>query len=326
MRGGEPALEARAAVSGEAVFVGREHELRVLGERLERALAGSGSLVLVAGDPGIGKTRTLAEFALAARAGGALTLWGSSFEGDWHPPYGPWVEALGEVVRSLDPPRLRQDLGRGAPVLARLLPELGSTLGVVPAVVSLSPEEERFRLFDAVAQSLVAVARRQRVVLVLDDLHWTDRDSLQLLAYCGRFVARGGLVLVGAYRDAPLDLGHPLADTLAVLCRQAGYEHLALGGLSRGEVADYLARANRQPPPRRSSAPFTPRPVATRSTCGSCGGTWSTSAWPSSSTAAGCSPPRSATPACRRGSGTCSQGGWHGCPPRRARCCTRPPR
>jgi len=229
--------------------VGRERELRVLDGRLERALAGTGSLVMVAGDPGIGKTRTLGEFVETARARGALTPWGSSFEGDWHPPYGPWVEALGDVARSLDPARLRRDLGPGAPVLVRLLPELASTLGDVPAVVPLSPEEDRFRLFDAVAQFLVAAARRQPIVLALDDLHWTDRDSLQLLAYCGRFVARTGLVLVGAYRDARMDLGDPLADTLAVLSRQAEYEHLALGGLSRGEVADYLARANRQPPP-----------------------------------------------------------------------------
>jgi AAA ATPase-like protein len=81
--GGERALEARAAtVSGEAVFVGRERELRLLGGCLERALAGTGSLVLVAGDPGIGKTRTLGEFVATARVRGALALWGSSFEGD----------------------------------------------------------------------------------------------------------------------------------------------------------------------------------------------------------------------------------------------------
>jgi eukaryotic-like serine/threonine-protein kinase len=242
-------VEARTAAGGDASFVGREPELRVLGERLERALAGTGGLVLVAGEAGIGKTRMLGEFALTARERGALTLWGSSFEGDWHPPYGPWLEVLEDAVRSLDADRLRQALGRGAPVLARLLPELGPALGDLPEVASLSPEEERFRLFDAVAQFLVAVARRSPVVLVLDDLHWTDRDSLQLLAYCGRFVGRGGLLLAGAYRDAPLDLGHPLVDTLAVLCRQAGYEHLGLGGLSRGEVADYLARTTRQPPP-----------------------------------------------------------------------------
>jgi hypothetical protein len=167
-------LEARAAVGGDALFVGRGPELDALGGRLERALAGSGGLVLVAGEAGIGKTRMLAEFALAARERGALALWGASFEGDWHPPYGPWVEVLGDAVRSLDPARVRQALGRGAPVLARLLPELGPALGEVPAVASLSPEEERFRLFDAVAQFLVAVAARQPVVLVLDDLHWTD--------------------------------------------------------------------------------------------------------------------------------------------------------
>jgi DNA-binding CsgD family transcriptional regulator len=235
------------AVDGDA-FVGREFELGVLHGRLERALAGAGSLVMVAGEAGIGKTRTLGEFAAAARARGALTLWGSSFEGDWHPPYGPWVEALGDAVRSVDPARLRQALGRGAPVLARLLPALDDTLGEAAAVASLSPDEERFRLFDAVAQFLVDVAGWQPVALVLDDLHWTDRDSLQLLAYCGRFVGRAPLVLVGAYREGPPDLhpGHPLLDTLAVLGREASYERLGLGGLSRGEVADYLARANGQ--------------------------------------------------------------------------------
>jgi predicted ATPase len=313
-------------VSGEAVFVGRERELRLLGGCLERALAGTGSLVLVAGDPGIGKTRTLGEFVATAQVRGALALWGSSFEGDWHPPYGPWVEALDGAVRSLDPAALRQDLGRGAPVLARLLPALGATLGEVPAVASLSPEEERFRLFDAVALFLLALARRQPVVLVLDDLHWSDRDSLQLLAYCGRFVARAGLVLVGAYRDTPLDLHRPLADTLAVLCRQAGYEQVALGGLSRGEVADYLARANRQPPPpsliraihaETGGNPFYLRQLwrhlVDERVAVQQDGRWVLTA-------------EIGHAGVPQGSGTCSPGGWRGCRPRRVRRCTPPPR
>jgi hypothetical protein len=95
-------LEARAAVGGgDALFVGRGPELDALGGRLDGALAGTG------------KTRMLAEFALAARERGALTLWGASFAGDWHPPYGPWLEVLGDAVRSLDPARLRQALGGG---------------------------------------------------------------------------------------------------------------------------------------------------------------------------------------------------------------------
>jgi DNA-binding CsgD family transcriptional regulator len=235
------------------MFVGRRLELGTLGGCLERAIAGSGSLVMVAGEAGIGKTQTLREFSATARERGAVTLWGSSFEGDWHPPYGPWVEALGDLVRSLEPERLRQALGRGAPVMARLLPGLDAALGEVAQVAELSPEEERFRLFEAVAQFLVAVALWEPVVLVLDDLHWTDRDSLQLFAYCGRFVSRAGLVLVGAYRDVPPDLHaeHPLVDTLAQVCRETGYERIALGGLSNGEVAEYLAAATRQelPPP-----------------------------------------------------------------------------
>jgi len=97
------------AVGGDA-FVGRELELGVLRGRLERALVGAGSLVMVAGEAGIGKTRTLGEFAAAARARGALTLWGSSFEGDWHPPYGPWVEALGEVLRLISAGRTTRQI------------------------------------------------------------------------------------------------------------------------------------------------------------------------------------------------------------------------
>jgi DNA-binding CsgD family transcriptional regulator len=236
------------AAGGDAVFVGRERELGVLDACLERAIAGAGSLMMVAGEAGIGKTQMLREFAATARTRGAVTLWGSSFEGDWHPPYGPWVEALGDLVRSLDPPRLRQALGQGAPVMARLLPELDAMLGAPPRVAALSPDEERFRLFEAVARFLVAVALWEPVVLVLDDLHWTDRDSLQLFAYCGRLVGRAPLVLVGAYRDVPPDLhtGHPLVDTLAVVCREAEYEHITLGGLSHREVADYLAAATQQ--------------------------------------------------------------------------------
>ena len=82
-------MEAPTAAGRDALFVGREPELRAFGERFDHALAGTGGLVLVAGEAGIGKTRLLDEFALAARERGALTLWGSSFEGDWHPPYGP---------------------------------------------------------------------------------------------------------------------------------------------------------------------------------------------------------------------------------------------
>jgi DNA-binding CsgD family transcriptional regulator len=244
-------------VGGDAGFVGREDELAVLDARLEQALAGSGGLVLVAGAAGIGKTRMLREFAAGARARGALALWGSSFEGDWHPPYGPWVEALDGAVRSAGPGPAPAPPGGAAPVLARLLPSLAGGADAAAPVAALSPEEDRFRLFDAVAQFLVAVARRQPTLLVLDDLHWTDGDSLALLAYCGRFVGRAGLLLVGAYRDTAPDLhpGHQLVDTLAVLGRQAGYQRVGLGGLREAEVAEYLAGVTGQRlPPRLVAA------------------------------------------------------------------------
>jgi AAA ATPase domain len=98
MRGGERAWKlGRRPWAATPSSARRALELGTLDARLERAIAGAGSLVMVAGDAGIGKTRMLREFTATARARGALTLWGSSFEGDWHPPYGPWVEALGEA-------------------------------------------------------------------------------------------------------------------------------------------------------------------------------------------------------------------------------------
>jgi predicted ATPase len=312
-------------VSGDALFVGRELELGVLGGCLERAIAGAGSLVMVAGEAGIGKTQMLREFVATARRRGAVTLWGSSFEGDWHPPYGPWAEALGELARSLDPARLRQALGRRAPVMARLLPELDTMLGDLPRVAALSPEEERFRLFEAVAQFLVAVALWEPVVLILDDLHWTDRDSLQLFAYCGRFVGRAPLVLVGAYRDVPPDLHaeHPLVDTLALVCREAGYERIGLAGLSHGEVADYLAAANQQelPPPlvraihaETGGNPFYVRQLwrhlVDEQVVVHRDGRWQLAA-------------EMGHAGVPHGSGTWWPGGWRGCRLRRGRCCTR---
>jgi hypothetical protein len=100
-----------------------------------------------------------------------------------------WAVDRGAVGagRSIEVDRLRVALGHGPPVLAQLLPGLDSRQGGLPAPVTLSAEEERFRLFDAVAKFLISVARWQPVVLVIDDLHRADRDSLQLLGYCGRF-------------------------------------------------------------------------------------------------------------------------------------------
>ncbi|HEY8743811.1 MAG TPA: AAA family ATPase [Chloroflexota bacterium] len=228
------------SLSLERVFAGREAELQALRRRFDQAVAGSGGLVTVAGEPGIGKTRIVQEFAEHAREAGAVVLWGRCYEGDWAPPYGPWVEALSAYVRSVEPDQLARELGPGAPPIARLVPAVAAVLPDVSPPASLSPDEERFRLYDAVTQLLLAAARTRPVVLVLDDLHWADRDSVGLLRHVARFAVTAPLLIVGNYRDVDLDRRHPLAEALTTLRRERGFERILLRGLGREQVQGML--------------------------------------------------------------------------------------
>jgi DNA-binding CsgD family transcriptional regulator len=226
--------------------------LETLQIKLAAAFAAKGSLVMLVGEAGIGKTAIAQKFAVEARQRGAAVLWGACFEGEWRPPYGPWVEALGDYVRSLQPERLRRHLGVGAPPLARLVPHIRALLPQIPSPVALNPNEERFRLYEALTQFLLSLAEEQPVALILDDLHWADSDSLEALRYAARFAYRGRLLLVGIYREpeAGTDRRHPLNETVGALWREAGYERLLVAGLSRREVADYLAQAAGQALPQ----------------------------------------------------------------------------
>jgi class 3 adenylate cyclase len=221
-------------------FVGRAAELARLHQTLQDLRAGRGSVSMLVGEPGIGKTRVAEEFAEVARGEGAAVLWGSCYEGEWTPPYGPFVEAFAEYVRTADLAALRQDLGTGGPSLARLIPAIRARLPDIPDPVPLEPEEERVRLIDAVSQFVIATAARTRLVLVLDDLHWADKGTLTLLRHVARIASRHPVLVIGAYRDVDVDRQHPLADLLRVLRRETAYERLLLRGLAAEEVRTLL--------------------------------------------------------------------------------------
>lgn len=232
-------------------FVGRRRELELLRGKLETTVAGRGSLVMVAGEAGIGKTSLVQEFIGEARRRGVAVLWGACFEGEWRPPYGPWLEVLSQYVQILEPASLRLHLGLDAPPLAQLMPQLRALLPDIAPPALLSPEEERFRLYEAVTHLLLSLAEEQPLLLVLDDLHWADRDSLSLLRYVARSAAHGRLLLVGIYREADAAAtGHPLPDTLAVLRRETSYERLLVRGFSYPEVATFLAQTAGQELPQ----------------------------------------------------------------------------
>ncbi len=243
-------------------FVGRAEEVARLHQRLAEARAGRGGLVMLVGEPGIGKTRTAEEFCEAARQDGAAVAWGRCYEGEWAPPYGPFVEAIEDHAHSAGPDQLREDLGYGAGPIARLVPAIRERLPDIPEPVAiqrdeerfrqldaaspygiaapLQTDEERFRLLDAVSQFFIAASQRAPVVLVLDDLHWADKGTVAMLRHVARFAPRQRILLLGAYRDVELDRQHPLAEALVGLHRETNYERILLKGLDVGEVSELL--------------------------------------------------------------------------------------
>src|SRR5262249_5954114 len=198
-------------------FVGRTNELARLAAKLQEVRAGHGGLAMLAGEPGIGKTRTLEEFAETARNAGAHLLWGRCYEGEAARPYGPFAEAIADHARAADAGALEADLGIGAAPLARVVSALRERLPGIPEPAALQPDEERVRLLDAAAQFLIALSARAPLVLVLDDLHWADGASIALLRHVARFAARHRLLLLGAYRDVEVGPSHPLFDALGAL-------------------------------------------------------------------------------------------------------------
>jgi class 3 adenylate cyclase/tetratricopeptide (TPR) repeat protein len=232
--------EAGAALLRHTPFTGRTAELRRLARRLDEACAGHGGVVVLAGEPGIGKTRTIAEVAETARAQGALVLWGRCYEGEAARSFGPFAEALGEYARTAAPEVLRADLGLHAAPLTRIVPLLRERLPDLPEPAALDPAEERVRLLDAVVQSLLAMAARVPTVLVLDDLHWADPGTVTLLRHVARFAPRARLLVLGAYRDVEVASDHPLTEALGTLPRETSYEQLGLVGLDAAAIKELV--------------------------------------------------------------------------------------
>ena len=137
-------------------FVGRETELREFHVALEAVIAGRGSIILLTGEPGIGKTRTVIEVTEAARARGMLVVWGRCQDWEGAPAYWPWLQVLRSLLRDSDAELLRARLGPHASVLAQIVPEIRERLPALPDLPSMEPEQARFRLFgqDRASQSL----------------------------------------------------------------------------------------------------------------------------------------------------------------------------
>jgi DNA-binding SARP family transcriptional activator len=223
------------------VFVGRTAELRRLTELWTDVGRRTPQMIVLNGEPGVGKTRLAAEFARQVYAEGRMVLAGRCDE-DLGVPYQPFVEALRQFVDHTPATLLDRGLGRYGGELARLVPEIAQRRPDLPPALRSDPETERYRLFDAVAAWLGAASGDQPLLLVLDDLHWAAKPTLLLLRHVVRSPEAPRLLVVCTYRDTELGHHHPLVDLLADLRRQGGVDRLALSGLDEAEIITFLER------------------------------------------------------------------------------------
>lgn len=238
-----------------SVFVGRQREVAEVLGGLEDVAAGRGRLFLLAGEPGIGKSRLADEVAARARERGARVAWGRCWEPGGAPAYWPWVQVLRACLRGQDSGAVREEMRVPAVDIARMLPEVRDLFPGLPPPPVVDPESARFQLFDSTTSLLLKLANDGPLVLVLEDLHAADTPSLLLLQFLGGQMADSRLLVVGSYRDVELTPDHPLTVTLAQLSREPPARLLHLQGLSEDEVAQLVrARLDVEPVPTIVSA------------------------------------------------------------------------
>jgi DNA-binding CsgD family transcriptional regulator/tetratricopeptide (TPR) repeat protein len=219
-------------------FVGRTAELGRLEAAFAHAGGGDPLTLCVGGEAGVGKTRLVARFAGRVRERGGQVLLGGCVElGETALPYAPLAQALRGLGRGLEPEALDELAGPGRPLLARLLPELGREEGSTGLAGGSWGQAQ---LFEALLALLERLADRSPTVLVVEDLHWADRSTLDLLAFLVRNL-QAGLLVVLTYRTDELHRRHPLRPFLAELDRSGRAERLEVGRFDRPEVADLLA-------------------------------------------------------------------------------------
>jgi tetratricopeptide (TPR) repeat protein len=231
------------------VFVGREPELKQLKSAFDGAMSGQGALMMVTGEPGIGKTALCEQLATYVTLRGGRTLVGHCYEaGSLSLPYLAFVEALRSYVLTREVKDLREELGTGAADVARIISEIRERLKI-KLRPHKDPEEERYRLLQAVTEFLGNAANVQPMMVVLEDLHDADKGTLEMLTHVSRNLAGARLFIVGTYRDVEVDRSHPLSAALAELRRVPTYGRVLLRGLNADEVRRMLESITRESVP-----------------------------------------------------------------------------
>jgi DNA-binding CsgD family transcriptional regulator len=222
-----------------APMVGRAAELGELDAAFAAALGGRFGVVLVRGEPGIGKTRLVEELARSA-AQRAVVAWGRVDEDEGAPPYWPWTQLLGAVLAAADPEAAAAAVGDDAATLARILPQLAQAGAAAPA--DRDPVAARFQLHQAVTGVLRRLSTGRCLLLILDDLHWADAESLQLTRFVARHLDGAPVLLVATYRTVDAGGSSAFDDLLGALARAPDVVQVGVGGLSEPEVGEFIVQ------------------------------------------------------------------------------------
>ncbi len=232
-------MPALLATAKDGTFIGRSHERDVIATSVSAAAAGERRVVLVAGEPGLGKTALCAQSAVDAYERGVTVLYGRC-DPDLVAPYRPFVEALSDYLAQLDDGTLRTMEARHLAELTRLVPNLRARRPGLPQPQPSDPESERYLLLGAIVGVIAEISVDNPMLIVIDDLHWADRSTLLALRHLVSAPTTMRLLVVATYRDNEVVDGHPLADALTGLHRSLGVEDLPLRGLVDTEMVQLV--------------------------------------------------------------------------------------
>jgi predicted ATPase len=230
-------------------FVGRETERDAIHASIDRALSGHGSLVMLGGGPGVGKSRLAMEIVKYAKRVGFRCGVGHCYEREEPFPYLPFVEIVESGLAhtaSLD--AYRRWLGDNGTELAQLAPSLRRVFPDIPQPLELPPAHKRRFLFQGLSEVMARAARTRSYVYILEDLHWADESTLALLIHLTNRVPQLPVVIIGTYRDGYLESNQALVRTLEELIRM-GIRPLKVGGLSRDAVRRMLEGLSKRQAP-----------------------------------------------------------------------------
>ncbi len=213
-----PTGESKRSRRDRTPLVGRETEHSKLTTHLQDATRDTGALVLLAGEPGVGKTRLAEELLRDARKQGMLALTGHCYE-EGTTSFSPFIEILEQMLREASATAIRDALGEDAPEIARLVPKIRSVWHDLPEASQLEPEQQRRILFNAVLQLFQRLSATWPVVVLLDDLHWADEATVGLLQHLAAGLAAMPVVILGTYRDIESEVGKPFERAMATLLR-----------------------------------------------------------------------------------------------------------